>query len=325
MKFHLNYQPIISEQKITHQSEVFFLGSCFSEHIGEKLNDLKFNIISNPFGIMFNPLSIANILNRAIQKKYFQRSDVFQKNDVWLCYETHSSVYALTDTDLVNDLNETINNIHEKLKTINWLCITFGSAYYYNLLSNKQAVANCHKQPAHLFEKKCVAASEITSVFNQIQHDLLKINPSIRFIYTVSPVKHLKDGLIENSLSKAILIQSSHQLIHQLANGYYFPAYELINDDLRDYRFYEKDLAHPNQLAIEYVWGKFSETFFDSETLNLNLSLQQINLALKHKPFQENSSEYLDFKAKFYAKCKTLDLNYSYLNLKSELNFFNNQ
>lgn len=322
MQFHLNFKPEVSSEKISHQNDILMLGSCFTEHIGNKLKDLKFNVNSNPFGIIFNPLSIADLINRAIHKIYFTPIDVFEKNKLWFCYQAHTSIFYQTEKDVLHNLNHLIDNLHEKLKTINWLCITFGSAYYYNLLSNQQTVANCHKLPAQLFKKNLADTFEISNLYNSLSDDLITLNPNLKVIYTVSPVKHLRDGVVENSLSKAILLQATHQIITKNKNCVYFPAYELVNDDLRDYRFYEKDLAHPNQLAIDYVWEKFSETFFNDNTKTLNTEIAQLNLAIKHKPFNALTTEHQVFKANFYKKCTEMALTFPYLNFKEELNYF---
>jgi hypothetical protein len=322
MQFHLNFKPPFSQQKIAHESAVLMMGSCFSEHIGKQLKDLKFNIRSNPFGIIFNPKSIEMALQRIIEKKHFCAQDVFEKDGHWFCGEAHSSICSDTKSALINDLNAIVDRYHEQLKSTHYLIITFGSAYAYKYIATQNIVANCHKLPQALFEKILLETSSIVSDYQQLIWKLQQFNPNLHIIFTVSPVKHLKDGVVENSLSKAILIQTVHQLIKQNKQCLYFPAYELINDDLRDYRFYEADMAHPNAQAIDYVWQKFSDTYFDEATAALNLKLNDIKQAFHHRLFNQDSEQSIAFKKKYYQKCVDLKEGSPFLDLANELHYF---
>ena len=201
--------------------------------------------------------------------------------------------------------------------------ITIGSAYAYKHIEQQKIVANCHKLPNNLFEKQLLQASDIVSDHSILIENIKSINSQLQVLFTVSPVKHLRDGMIENSLSKAILIQVVHQLVRQHTQCSYFPAYELVTDDLRDYRFYQADMAHPNQQAIEYVWRKFEQTYFSNETKLINEKLIDIHLAMHHKPFNMEGETFLQFKKTYYKKCEALKLHYSWLNLEVELNHFN--
>lgn len=320
MQFHLGFKPQISDHKITHHDELLMIGSCFSEHIGKRLNDLKFRVHTNPFGIVFNPKSIEIALKRIIERTYYTETDVFEKDSQWFCLEAHSSISAGSQAQLITDLNAIIDQGHDKLKSAHYLMITFGSAYAYK--TSEKVVANCHKLPQSHFDKILLETHDIVADYQKLSDQLLQFNPNLKLLFSVSPVKHLKDGVVENNLSKAILIQSVHQLIKQNKHYFYFPAYELVNDDLRDYRFYEADMAHPNAQAINYVWQKFSETYFDASTLALNDKLDQIKQAFHHRLFNENSEPSLAFKEKYRLKCLDLNKESAFLDLTTELTYF---
>ena len=323
MQFHLGFQPTVSPNKIKHQDDVLLIGSCFSEHIGNRLNELKFNVNSNPFGIVFNPKSIVSTILRIINKNYFVAKDVFEKEGLWYSFEAHSSVRGETQQELLHMLNHSIDLWNEKLKTAHWLTITFGSAFAYKHVEQAKVVANCHKLPQSIFEKTLLKTNDIVNDFNDVINKLQQFNPTLKIILTVSPVKHLRDGVVENSVSKAILIQSTHQLINNFMNCVYFPAYELVNDDLRDYRFYESDMAHPNKQAIDYVWKRFTEVYFNEKTNAINDKVTQIHQAYHHRLFNETTSSSVKFKHKFYQQCTNLQAEYPYLDLVKELHYFN--
>lgn len=323
MQFHLGFQPSISNQKITHNDDVLLIGSCFSEHIGNRLNELKFRVHSNPFGIVFNPKSIETTLNRIINKDYFNENDVFEKEGNWYSLEAHSSVFSAGKNELLVLLNNTIDEWNLKLKSASFLIITVGSAFAYKSKLKDMIVANCHKLPQAEFEKVLLETQDIVSDYQTLIDKLKQINPNLNILFTVSPVKHLRDGVVENSLSKAILIQSVHQLINQNSNCVYFPAYELVNDDLRDYRFYESDMAHPNVQAINYVWKKFSEVYFNEATISINEKVNHIHQAYHHRLFNETTESSIKFKHKFYQKCVVLQSEFPHIDLNKELQHFN--
>lgn len=322
MKFHLDFTPKISQQQINHQQGVLFIGSCFSEHIAGKLGQLKFEVDTNPFGIVFNPKSIELAINRILTKNYFTSTNVFEKDGFWFCLETHTSLFATTQLDLIKKLNTLIDEWYIKLKHAKWLVITLGSAYAYKHIEQERIVANCHKLPNTLFEKQLFQSNDIVSDFSILIENIKNINPQLQVLLTVSPVKHLRDGVIENSLSKAILIQAVHQLVSKHTRCSYFPAYELVAEDLRDYRFYQADMAHPNQQAVDYVWQKFEQTYFSNDTKLINEKLVDIYLAMHHKPFNMDGDAFLQFKKTYYKKCEALKQQYSWLNMEVELNYF---
>jgi len=291
MQFNLNYTPPKASFDITHRDQLFLIGSCFSENIGSILYENKFNTLNNPEGILFNPLSIYNSLKNCLQKNNFEDKYILEKGGEYFSYLHHSSVKDLKKDYLIEKINKNTSSTFEFIKNCNILIITFGTAYYYKHLALGSGVANCHKQPGSFFEKKLLPVNNIVNQYSSLVDALSKLNPKLKIIFTVSPVKYLKDGVIENNVSKATLLLSIHELVEQNQNCFYFPAYELVTDDLRDYRFYKEDLAHPNDLAIKYVWQKFSESFFNTETKLLNEKIGKLNIAKKHKRLHAHTEE----------------------------------
>lgn len=291
MKFHLNYIPAKPGFEINHDTKLLLTGSCFSENIGALLYDHHFKIKTNPSGILFNPLSIHTTLNDALELNAYNENHILPRGNSFLSYQHHSSINNVTKNELLHAIHSENENMHHFLKEAGCLVITFGSAYYYHHKELNIAVANCHKQAANVFEKRLLNVAEITDQYTALIKKLQAFNPALKIIFTVSPVKHLRDGVVENNLSKSTLALSIYQLVNQFDNCYYFPAYELVTDDLRDYRFYKADLAHPNELAIQYVWEKFSDCFFSSKTIDLNAKILKLNSAKKHRPLHRNSDE----------------------------------
>jgi len=291
MKFHLNYTPPKFDFEISHEQNLFLIGSCFSENIGNLLSENKFKAYSNPTGILFNPASIHQSLTDILNLKDLSDNFILSRNGLYYSYLHHTSINATTARELKENVNYKTGEANDRLKKSDVLIITFGTAFFYHHLTSGQVVANCHKQPQQIFEKNLLVPNEIVSAYSGLIKKLQAFNPKLKIVFTVSPVKYLKDGVAENNLSKSTLIVSVHELIKQHKNCYYFPAHELVNDDLRDYRFYKEDLAHPNELAINYVWQKFSESCFNEETIALNNQIYKLNQALNHRQMSAGSQE----------------------------------
>jgi hypothetical protein len=283
MRLHLDYTPKKPGFTIGHDDQIFLLGSCFSTHIGSLLVENRFPVLSNPAGIQFNPQSVLLGLESILGKGPEPEKFMLQRGDQFYSYLCHSSVHAFSQQALLKEINKRNSEALEFLKNADYLFITFGTAFFYRHLALGAIVANCHKQPGTLFKKELLSVEQITDPYEKLINDLKALNKKLRIIFTVSPVKHLKDGVVENNLSKSTLLLAVHKLVAEGPGCFYFPAYELINDDLRDYRFYKEDLAHPNQQAIEYVWNKFSSWCFDSKTLEINKELRKLHLALHHR------------------------------------------
>jgi hypothetical protein len=292
MRFHLDYHPEKSGFNIEHKNKVLLLGSCFTENIGGILKEHRFSVNVNPAGIMFNPLSIEMTLEKWSSGEKTNADYFVERGGECFSYLHHSSLKAKSKQKLQEKLQQINMQIAEEIKGIDLLIITFGSAHYYKHKQLGVCVANCHKQPVQNFEKKLADVTEIVAAYEKLLSKLFGLNHKLKIIFTVSPVKYLKDGVIENSLSKSALVVSVHQLIRKFSGRcFYFPAYELVNDDLRDYRFYKKDLAHPTEQAIQYIWEKFSESYFDEKTIKLNELVNKLNLAENHRTLHHNEEE----------------------------------
>jgi len=310
MRFNLNFNPPKPGFTINHGHRLFLTGSCFSENIFRFLTEKRFKAHPSPNGIVFNPDSICRNLQTLIMADKLDEKFILNRNGIFFSFLHHSSVHDESRSDLVKKINHDLKTASLFLKTANFLVITFGSAYAYKHVELNSIVANCHKQPGQVFEKILLTPEKIQTDFAALIRSLQTFNPTLKIIFTVSPVKYLKDGIIENNLSKATLLLSVHEIVKSHSNCCYFPAFELVNDDLRDYRFYKEDLAHPNEQAIAYVWEKFSETFFSDHTLLLNQEINKLNSALNHRRLINNSEEAIklnNFILKQKEVIKTLD------------------
>ncbi len=285
-----------SANKITHQSVLFSLGSCFSSEITEKFRERKFAISANPFGILFHPQAIENALLRIYSLQYYSKSELFKYKELFLSWDHHSSFNSTKSDEILEQINDTIDIANEHLRNTNVVFITLATSFVYKLKVNDLVVANCHKVPNGNFEKLLLSEAEIIeSLQNCIDICTDMCRNNVKIIFTISPVRHIKDGFVENNISKSRLINAVYQSINKNNNCSYFPSYELLLDELRDYRFYKKDMIHPNELAIDYIWKKFSETYFSDETQAINTQLEKIISGLQHKPFNINTLEYKEF------------------------------
>ncbi|WP_347374134.1 GSCFA domain-containing protein [Aequorivita sp. Q41] len=298
------------ENQIDYSSKILLLGSCFSENIGAKLDYYKFQNLQNPFGVIFNPVSIENLIRRAIGGRLFTEESIFEHNGIWKCFEVHSELSTLAKNQLLVNLNSALQNLRESLFSATHIIFTYGTSWVYRHLENDKIVANCHKLPQHYFKKELLSIEEnsrsIQNIFNQIS----QVNPKATVINTVSPVRHIKDGFAENSLSKAHLLSAIHKTIPQQSTvnqqRNYFPSFEMMMDELRDYRFYAEDMLHPNNTAIELIWQKFSGVWISSETRSLQKEIAIIQKGLAHRPFNTKSDEHLQFCAKLQQKIALL-------------------
>ena len=303
------------ENQIDYASKILLLGSCFSENIGGKFDYFKFQNLQNPFGVIFNPVSIEKLIVRAVENRAFSEEDIFQHKGIWKCFEVHSELSSLDKNEFLNNLNSALQNLREALFSSTHIIFTFGTAWVYRTinastpLSTGKIVANCHKLPQQNFAKELLSMEEISKSLQTIFYKISTINPAAVLINTVSPVRHIKDGFSENSLSKAHLISAIHQSLSlpmQSKRHYYFPSFEIMMDELRDYRFYAEDMLHPNKTAIEIIWQKFSKVWISSETETLQKEIASIQNGLKHRPFNPEGADHLQFSEKLQQKITSL-------------------
>ncbi len=329
MKFHFEFDIKRFAQPITHKDKLFLIGSCFTENIGEKLKKYKFSVLENPHGILFNPVSVAEALTDYIKRTRYTEQNLFQLNEGWHSWKHHSRFSALTSEESLNKINTSISDANQYLKEADYLMITLGSSWIYTLTEKAtnakpgSVAANNHKAPADWFYRRLMTTEEVLQTLDNVLYRLFHFNPKLKIIFTISPVRHLREGVVENNRSKAVLIQAVHHLVDKFDKLYYFPAYELVIDDLRDYRFYAEDLVHPNYFATQYVWEKFTDACMDETTKKLMEEIHSINLAYQHKPFNPSSEQHKKFLKSFYEKASLLQEQYPHLDFKKELEFFN--
>lgn len=330
MKFHFEFDIKKAQRSIHHQQKIMLMGSCFTENIGDKLRKHKFSILENPNGILFNPVSVAEAIGVYIDDKKITGADIFQHNETWHSWKHHSRFSGINSEECVQKINESISAAYAYLKNTDHLLLTLGSAWLYTLTGEApnatigSIAANNHKAPANWFQKRLMKTEEVVQILNDTLKRLFAFNPDVQVIFTISPVRHLREGVIENNRSKAVLIQAVHQLVEQYESLYYFPAYELVIDDLRDYRFYAEDLVHPNYQATQYVWEKFTAACMNDETRNLMKEIAEINLAYQHKPFNPLTQQHQKFLASYLIKTRSMLNQYPYLDLSSEADYFMN-
>ncbi len=328
MKFRTELEIKKLEPTITHQTKLMLVGSCFTENIGEKLNKHKFEVFENPNGILFNPVSVSEAIINVIENKIYTENDLFELNEGFHSWQHHSRFSGTSIEEALNKINTTNKEANAFLKKADFILITLGSAWIYTLTEKAlnatkgTVAANNHKAPNDWFEKRLLGVDQAILVLATMLDKLGAFNPNIKIIFTISPVRHLREGHINNNRSKAVLIQAVHELIERLPKLNYFPAYELVIDDLRDYRFYAEDLVHPNYYATQYVWEKFVDACMNDDTKKLMEEIAEIQTAFQHKPFNAKSNQHKTFLANYYTKTKQLQDQYSFIDLSTELNYF---
>jgi hypothetical protein len=318
----ININPL--QPSITYRDKMLLIGSCFTEHIGNYLTDVKFNILQNPNGILFDPVSVCSSLVSYIQNKKYAAEDLFYLNECWHSWQHHSRFSNIDKDDCLKNINASQQTAHEFLKEADWLVITLGSSFNYKLSESLQPVANCHKAPAQNFIKHLLTIEETITSLDSTVFQLFHFNPKLKIVFTISPVRHLRDGVVENNRSKARLIEAVHHLVNKFDKLHYFPAYELVIDVLRDYRFYDIDLAHPNYAATQFVLEKFAENCFHESTNKLIEEIKKLIQAANHKAFNPNSNQHKQFLQTNFEKAKTLQQQYPFLNFEKEIKYFSN-
>jgi hypothetical protein len=322
MNLMLEVQINSPEQKINYHDPIMLVGSCFTEHIGNNLQELKFRTLQNPNGILFDPHSVSANIVSYINNKQYTENDLFYLNELWQSWNHHSVFSNPNKEKCLQIINDSQTEAHQFLKKAKWLIITLGSSFSYRLKENNLPVANCHRAPAQWFNKYLMSIEEINSALDNCIHQLFQFNHDVRIVFTVSPVRHIRDGVIENNRSKARLIETIHHLVNKFDRLYYFPAYELVIDVLRDYRFYDIDMVHPNYQATEFVLEKFVKNYIHEKSSLIMEEIKQIIIARKHKAFHPSTDAHKQFLQNQLAKATNLKSKYPFLNLEDELTYF---
>ena len=315
----MNLQTIIPLKKQQHNqlgynSKIMLFGSCFSENIGEKFKYYKFQTTINPFGILFHPLAIENLITRVINKDYYSEKDLHFQNEQWCCLDAHSKLNNASKEVLLDVLNTQIEEMHNDLFNASHIIITLGTSWVYRHIASDEIVANCHKIPQKQFLKELLSVAQITESLEAIISLVKSVNPNITFLFTVSPVRHIKDGFVENTQSKSHLLAAIHQVVEPRAQLYYFPSYEIMMDELRDYRFYNADMLHPNEVAINYIWEKFKMVWLTEDAFKISETVAAIQAKKAHRPFNPNSEAHQNFLLKLQADIDKLQEAYPLFN-----------
>ena len=311
-----------SDFEITHKSNIMLLGSCFAQNIGNRLKAYKFNICANPFGITYNPLSIATILQRTVTGEPFtaQSPELVESGGLWHSLLHHSDFSRHTQEELLTSINGNLQEAHGRLLAMDVLIITFGTAYVYTRACDGMVVNNCHKLPAGQFTRRLLSIEEIADAVGKALAPITASRPGVKIIFTVSPIRHLRDGAHDNQLSKATLLLAIERLQKRLGkSAAYFPSYEIVLDELRDYRFYAEDMAHPSPQAVEYIWEKFSDAYLGNGCRALCQTIEDINRAMAHKPFDATGNAYKDFMRATLKKIEAVTQQHPYINFEKDI------
>ena len=318
MEFFLPFQLKTFPFKISYPAKIALIGSCFSEEIGNKMAALKLDVLQNPNGILYDPISISDSLFSYIENKAIDEEDLIELNGLWHSWKHHSVFSGISKKEVVNAIEASKEHAHHFLKQAKILIITFGTAFSYQLKNSLKNVANCHKAPPDYFIKILVPIEEMKRDLLSVISALRLFNPGLKIIFTVSPVKHIKDGLEENNRSKARLIEAAHAIAEENEEVIYFPSYEIVTDVLRDYRFFKRDLVHPNEMAVDYVFEKFSNALFDPPAKEIIKEVEKVLSAANHKPFHKESVGHRKFIITQLQNIRRLESLYPFLDLSKE-------
>ncbi|UOU98410.1 GSCFA domain-containing protein [Chryseobacterium daecheongense] len=299
MKFRTEVDIHESEYKIEIEDKIFSIGSCFASEMSDLFKQGQLQTVNNPFGTIFNPFSINNSIQRLHDSEFYTEEDLITFNDEYISLDHHTGFDTRYIHQTLEKINAKIVEGNQFLQETNWVIITYGTSFIYEFIPKKKLVANCHKIPQKYFEKRLLTQQEITdSIYNTILNLKDICRDDVQILFTVSPVRHTKDGMVENQLSKSKLITAIHEVISGLENCHYLPIYEMVMDDLRDYRFYKEDMIHPNSQAINYIFDKFGKAYFSEDTQDFIKENFKINKALEHKTEDPKDPKYIEFKEK---------------------------
>lgn len=321
MDFRTKVQVPAYDFTIDHSSFCLLIGSCFANNIGKKLKDQKFPGLFNPTGVVYNPFSVAKVLEYGLTNKKVLKDELFYSDGVWRHYDFHGDFTFSSAEKCLEMINESIDSTSQAIESADCLFISFGTAYYYLLKDSGSVVSNCHKQTPDKFHRKLSGSEEIAQKWIELISNLKIINPGLRIIFTISPIRHWKDGATNNQISKSTLFLAlKHLQDHYIDTDtvYYFPAYEILIDELRDYRFYSEDMLHPSEIAIKYIWNVFADSFFTEETQVLNKQIEKIRRAFQHRPFNRDTVEFRDFCNKILSQIHELKKQHSHLDFSLE-------
>lgn len=307
MKFSTIVEIPKSKWTIEIDDRLLLLGSCFADNIGERMKLSGMNALTNPFGTLYNPASVAETLNRLLDNRPFSSDEIEDfGTEGWGSWACHTLLSRPNKDEALQVLNERYGEAAEQLRAASVLVVTFGTAWVFRLTESGAVVANCHHAPAARFRRERMSVEEIVAIWSPLLERLQAVNPALNVLFTVSPIRHLRDGMHANQVSKATLLLAVERLTSQHTNTAYFPAYEIVLDELRDYRFFAEDMTHPSPQAVDYLWERFSDTYFDAETQASLARIAKVMKALEHRPLHPESNEYQQFQSQLQEKIAVL-------------------
>ena len=301
------------QSQINYDSKVVLLGSCFAENIGKQFDYFQFRNLCNPFGVLFHSKAIETLLWMAVQREQYSEGDLFFHNESWHCFDAHSVMSDPDKNRVISGLNEGVSLLHQWLKSASHVIITLGTSWVYKLRDLDMVVANCHKVPQKEFDKMLLSPAEIMQNLRNCIQMIKEIAPDVSILFTVSPVRHLKDGMIENNRSKAHLLAAVHQIVDKVPSVFYFPSYEIMMDELRDYRYYNEDMIHPSPVAIQYIWNKFSEVWISENANDTMKNVAEIQKGQEHRPFNPQSEKHQAFLQKLQQKKEIMQRQFPFM------------
>lgn len=321
MQFTTKTELPIGELHITHESNMILIGSCFAGNIGSKLSERKFRIDANPFGVQYNPMSIASVLKRIASGEPFGEcsEEIFEHNGQWHSIMHHSDFSDSSKGGLLGKINSRLRQAHNAAKGCDLVIVTLGTAYAYSRKSDGRIVGNCHKLPAREFNRRLLGIDEIVAELGNVIEIYRRVNGNVKFLFTISPIRHLRDGAHDNQKSKSTLLLAVDELITRYSCCHYFPAYEIVLDELRDYRFYADDMLHPSAVAVKYIWECFDKCYFSDATRELNSNVEEITRGLEHRPFDAESDGYRRFIGSLVDKINNLTKRHPGLDFGKEI------
>ncbi len=318
MEFRTKVEPLKNLKAINHSDEIMLFGSCFAQNIGNLLTENKFRCDVNPFGVLYNPLSIIEAIYQIIDRKSYTQNDLFFDGVEWHSWMHHSSFSDMDMDRTLFNINSRLVKANENIGNADWLFITFGTAYVY-FLQDGTVAGNCHKQSDKLFDRHLINVNRIINEWKSLLVELKKINPNIKIMFTVSPIRHIKDGLHGNQISKSTLLLAVNDICNNEDNCFYFPSYEIMMDDLRDYRFYAEDMVHPSQVAVNYIWEIFEETTLSQSAKDIINEWDGIKKGLNHRPFNPHSTAYHKFLTQIVLKINRMKEKFPYFDVQKEI------
>lgn len=310
------------EKELGYDSKIMFMGSCFSENVGSRLAYYKLPVDVNPFGIVYNPVSVANSIRMLIDGKEFQEDDLNFSHDQWFSFFHHSRFSNSNLEECLQNINDRVTFSTQYLKEADFLFVTFGSSWVYELISQGAIVSNCHKLPAREFNRYRLEVDEIVKLYKELLVSLFVFNPKLQVVFTVSPIRHWKDGAHGNQLSKATLLLAVEQLAELFDRVSYFPSYEIVMDELRDYRFYQEDMLHISDAAVNYIWQRFKDVYLASGAHRVMGEVEKVVRAAAHRPFNIQSEEHQKFLRKYLQILNNLERNHPLMDFEKEKTIF---